>query len=820
MCACLRYQSHPGKSLEVHIKGVVQKAMRHSSFPVVKWAAYFHDLGKINPFFQRKLQTKEVSGYTAHAYLSALAWLDFASKNRQILRQEMKDIVDIYITFMLIVKHHGNLPNIAQPISREHLSQLAIFLKKKPYLPFSDFLKENLGIEHTPFELSESTIDREWLGVFVQKMAEKWKDEPLNYFLETQFAFAALIEGDKRDASNNNYYAFQKLLPRLQVLLPQSLTRKFNSFPGDSLMNQQRTSLRKEAEKSLKKHLKSGKQRLFTLTAPTGAGKTLTLLSLANIIQQKHPGLGIVYALPFLSIIEQTQHIAESLLANNKNLVLPISSKAQDKEMEALIKQLDSDMSEELIEKLLKRDFLRITFDHPFVITTFVQLFETLLSNRNSTLLKLPNLANRIFLIDEIQALPPRLYIFFSAWLHTFCERHNCFAIFSSATMPSFDLPHKPHMQREKNSLHPQSFFATYTPPVELLDYRKYFTQGCFNRYRIIRHVPFEVEDDMCLVDSVLKQNTSCLLIVNTIKDSKRFYRLFKERVSGAPKSSTAKLYLLNTHFTAYDRRRKILRIQKDLKENSRVILVSTQLIEAGVDIDFPVVYRDFCPLPALIQSAGRCNRNNKLEQGGKVFFFHLKKEGKSSAYIVYRDFRNLLNKMEAELFIQQKNEIEEKELIVIQKRFFNHIAKNLSVGDCEIFENGKKNKVNLIELVKEGQFETIGRFRLIQEDTFGESYQYYIPPFNLDFDPYEEAEKIAEQIHGCTDYRESIPLRLKLSQLMKLVQDYTVSIRIPRNMHPPVYSSDSFGIRRLACSDLYNEEYGLDVENAFDQIL
>jgi CRISPR-associated endonuclease/helicase Cas3 len=809
MCAHLKYYSHPGKPLEQHIEGVVQKAMHRSASPAVKWAAYFHDLGKINPFFQQKLQKKEVNGYSAHAYLSALAWLAFLQKNFRHINQEMKDVVYSYIIFLLITKHHGNLPDIEHPINREHMDQLESFLKENPSLPFSGFLRENLGIEHEAFELSENTI-KGWLGSFIQKAVEKWPTKPLDYFLDTQFAFAALIEGDKRDAGNNAHYALPELLPRLKELLPTSLMHKLGSFPQDSDLNQQRTALRKEAEETLRQHLKAGNHRLFTLTAPTGAGKTLTLLRLASIIQEKYPQMGIVYALPFLSIIEQTQAIAEQLL--EEDLVLAVSSKAHDKNMEKLIEQLDYTIDESLLDKLLKRDFLRTTFDHPFVITTFVQLFETLLSNRNATLLKLPNLSNRIFLIDEIQALPPRLYIFFAAWLQAFCERNRCFAILSSATMPEFTFPEKPYLPEERK---PQKLFPGYSPPAELLEYTKYFQHTCFNRYKIIRHDPFEL-DYSRLVSAILQQDKSCLVIVNTIQSSKELYKALKEKLVH---DRNTRLFLLNTHFTPHDRRRKIREIQQSLQEGKqRVIFISTQLIEAGVDIDFPVVYRDLCPLPALIQSAGRCNRNNKLPEGGHVFFFHLKSEGKSFAKIVYKDFRGELNNIEAELF-KNCTEIEEKDLVHVQKRFFERIARNLSIGDCEIWIEGRKEHHNLIELVYKGKFETMGRFRLIQEEAYGETYQYYIAP-RTEHDPYRQAETIAEQIGQCPDYRTSLPLRLKLSQLMRRIQDYTINVRLPRNITPPVYSSDSFGIRLLANRQLYSYEYGLDIQSTVDLIL
>ena len=261
--------------------------------------------------------------------------------------------------------------------------------------------------------------------------------------------------------------------------------------------------------------------------------------------------------------------------------------------------------------------FSQDTFDHPFIITTFVQLFEALVSNRNSTLLRLPNFARTIFLIDEIQALPPRLYTFFTAYLDEFCRKFDSYAIISTATMPYVEIPDK-EMPNDEN---PRMLFKGYVKPCELLN-RSFYEREEFNRYRITRieHDDFRVE---ALADIVRKQLKSSLVILNTIDDTKQLYDALNR---GIDASLEDEFVLLNTHFTPNDRQRKIKLCKDRLKNNQRAVLISTQLIEAGVDIDFPVLYRDMCPLPSLIQSSGRCNRNGK-EPFGEVYLFEIKKE-------------------------------------------------------------------------------------------------------------------------------------------------------------------------------------------------
>lgn len=803
------YKSHPDKALEVHIKGVTLKALKRHNSPLVRWAALFHDLGKINPNFQRKLDSTnkgQYRGYDEHAYLSAWAWLCFLekniSKNNQLKEDFGGDSIKLQIVLTLIAKHHGNLPNFERLLKEDPLVRLRKFVKSQPGLPLSAFLEKNLDTPHEPFQLKDSEQFNK-LITFTKK--EKWQEKALDYYLDTQFSFASLIEGDKRDAGDKyieDYYHLKKTNENSKAELSESLTQKWKwlSCKSDkSELDELRTSIREEAVANLRQEVANGK-RIFTLTAPTGAGKTFTLLALAAEIQRQKDDMSILYALPFLSITEQVEGIVQGLLKD----YLPVSSKSKNQQIEDLIQKLDNNPEVEDFKDLLKQDFIQQTFDHPFVITTFVQFFETLLSNRNSTLLKLPNFSRRIFLLDEIQALPPRLYIFFAAWLEAFCKKWDSYAILSTATMPKMDFEVKPHIAKIQK---PEMLFQGYleNTPTEILDYQKFFSASPFNRYRIYLPTPFELTIDE-LVTKVQKQDQSCLIILNTIRDSRELF----ERL----KIGANLVYLLNTHFVPIDRRRKIDLIKAHLAANEKVILVSTQLIEAGVDIDFPVVFRDLCPLPSLIQSAGRCNRNKKLPDLGQVCFFHLLKEnGKSGAEAVYRN--------EAKLFLNFSinhiyNGIEEKHLIGVQSQFFRFIADNLMIGNYEI----DRKEVNLIELVNEAAFETLGRFKLINEKIFGFEFQYYIPE-SLSDNTYRKAVEILEMVMASKDFQTKRKWQTELNSQLKKVGERTITIRVFEEKNIPTYANEKeyFDIRVLADLSLYTFERGFlhdTVQNAF----
>ncbi len=800
------YKSHPDKALEIHIEGVTRKALKRYDSPIVRWAALFHDLGKINPNFQSKLSGTYRGGYDEHAYLSAWAWLCFFEKNgrtHQQLREDLGgNIIKLQIVLTLIAKHHGNLPNFDKLLKSDPVERLKTFIKSNSTLPLSAFLDKKLGAPHEPFLL----IDNEFvnkLTVFKQK--QQWQEKALEYYFDTQFSFAALIEGDKRDAGDKyieDYYHLEATRDGSKQELSNSLNEKWQWLSGKtdkSDLDELRTAIREEAVANLETQIGEGK-RVFTLTAPTGAGKTFTLLALAAEIQRQKGSLGILYALPFLSITEQVEGLVQGLLKD----YLPVSSKSKNQRIEDLIEKLDENPEAEDFKELLKQDFIQQTFDHPFVITTFVQFFETLLSNRNSTLLKLPNFSKRIFLLDEIQALPPRLYIFFAAWLEAFCKKWDSYVILSTATMPKMDFAVKPHIEEKCK---PELLFKNYLQnlPVELIEPQHFFSQAPFNRYRIYLANPFELTMDE-LAEKVRSQELSCLVILNTIRDSRELFEKLK--------ADGNRVYLLNTHFIPVDRRRKIELIKDHLAAKEKVILVSTQLIEAGVDIDFPVVFRDLCPLPSLIQSAGRCNRNKKLPDLGQVWFFHIKKEnGKSGAEAVYRD--------EARLFLDFsikhiQDGTEEKSLLSVQEQFFRSIADNLMIGDYEI----DREKVNLIELVNEAAFETLGRFKLINEKVFGYEFQYYIPK-NVADDTYDIAVELLEKVMTAKDFQSKKQWQIQLNRQLTAVGERTITIRTfdKDNVPRPANEKEYFDIRVLSDLTLYTFERGFlhdTVENAF----
>lgn len=786
-----KYKSHPDKSLLAHTINVAERVKDKTSSKIAELSAIFHDVGKMNPNFQKKLNNNSCNGYANHAYLSAYAFLSYCSSNMpSVLEQLKNDSAAIRIITAIVAHHHGDIPNIDRILNAEEAIRMSSFLKKNIEFPIQEFI-ETFFEKVTPFDVF-CKVNEIFLRV---GLTHKEIKNALEFFQETQFSFASLITADKEDASN---YQSTNTIDRFCTDYHKVLNNYLCLLKPDNEINLIRTQLRYEATNSIRLLLQQGK-RIFSLTAPTGSGKTLMLLSLAGEILQEKGKKRIIYALPFLSITEQVEKECKKIFGES-SLVARIDSKSENKQFSKY--QLELDSNPEIVDKIINTQFAEDTFDYPFVITTFVKVFETLLSNKNSTLLKLPNFSNAIFLLDEIQSLPPRLYGFFVALLDSFCRKHNSYVIISTATMPNFILP-----LNNKHNL--KEFFRDYSVPPELVSF-DYFQKKVFNRYAIIRIEEFiDIEK---LYELINKENSSILVILNTIEDTKLLYKCFN-----VDSKNRTKIFLLNTHFTPNDRAEKIRRCKAILSKKKKVILISTQLIEAGVDIDFPIVYRDMAPLPNIIQSAGRCNRNGKLPMIGKVVLFSLARNDNERARLIYKGNDELfLNYSVREI----SGQIMESACFELQKHYFDLVQHDVVFAShrSEVYKSqmNDKGEIDFIQKMKDGAFEDIGKFKLIDERTYGEELRYFIPQ-NKDDNSFEKLEKLYSQLISIlhNDYSNRRMKIIEIDNQIKKMSGQIIQVRIKKDDIKPIPDKEScLGIYKLSHSYSFDDGLILSNEN------
>ena len=320
---------------------------------------------------------------------------------------------------------------------------------------------------------------------------------------------------------------------------------------------------------------------MFTLTVPTGGGKTLTSLAFALSHAMHHDLSRVIYVIPYTSIVEQTASVFRTVL--------------RDAGAEFVVEH-HSAFDEDGIRERESADKLRLAmenWDAPIVVTTAVQFFESLFSNRPSRCRKLHNIANSVVVLDEVQTLPLRLLRPCVTALDELARNWRVSIVLCTATQPALAAP---------------AFVGGLERVRELApDPRRLYVS--LKRTRV--HPP-ETIDNASLATG-LRETPQALCIVNTRRHARALYELISD-AEGA--------IHLTTLLCARHRRDVLNTVRDRLKEGVPVRLIATSLIEAGVDIDFPVVYRAVAGLESIVQAAGRCNREGRAPAIGDVFVF------------------------------------------------------------------------------------------------------------------------------------------------------------------------------------------------------
>ena len=327
---------------------------------------------------------------------------------------------DLIAMAVSIAKHHGNLPDFsprdnfgagASILSKEENYALFQFLEKEQNLPTYEFVKEFFPIEDFRQFLLDHKVKKVYYEQFVFR--DDINKNPLDFFLDHQFAFANVIQADKADAGKigNIIDEQQQAVQLFSESFGQQLDAYLAKLNQNSELNKLRTTIRIHAVKNIREGLMNN-ERVFELTAPTGSGKTLMLLSLASEVIKAKGAKRIIYGLPFLSITEQVETEVLKIFEGYEQFIQRIDFKSENCRFEEIQKDLITTHPK---KKILEANILefRKYICISFIITRCRSLNIAKQPNAN---IKLPNF-QKCILLDEIQALPPRLYVSFVAYL-------------------------------------------------------------------------------------------------------------------------------------------------------------------------------------------------------------------------------------------------------------------------------------------------------------------------------------------------------------------------------------------------------------------
>jgi len=332
-------------------------------------------------------------------------------------------------------------------------------------------------------------------------------------------------------------------------------------------------------------------QGLFSLTVPTGGGKTLSSMAFALHHAQKHGLNRIIYVIPYTSIIEQNADVFRNIFGEEN--ILEHHSSYQFEGF--------ANANEDSIDDLHRS--LRLAtenWDFPVVVTTNVQFFESLFSNKPSRCRKLHNISNSVIILDEAQMLPFEYLKPTVSMLGDLVQNYNSSVVLCTATQPVLG-----------------PFFPEKVKVTEIVDNQEDMAK-VFKRVSV--EYSGELSDEM-LKERILSQR-KVLCIVNTRRHAAKLYGLMD-----------GKAIHLSARMCPFHRRDVLKKIKELLDSNNECRVISTQLVEAGVDIDFPVVYRASAGLDSIAQAAGRCNREALLKEGN-VFVFEPEKIGMPGGWL------------------------------------------------------------------------------------------------------------------------------------------------------------------------------------------
>ena len=553
------------QTLDDHLENCAELAKKFAqSFNSSEWAevlGFFHDGGKARAAFQNYIRhAADPALSNENAYDSAEHSHSGAGACFLFEKYGPLGLIFAYC----IAGHHAGLPDYLEGVAPNGALKIRLAEERKV--------------------LSESGV-----AAYLNKIASKvnskiplppWKfsSESSDVSFWIRMLYSALVDADYLDTEHfmqPDQAGKRSRYPSLAELAP-----KFFSWMNAKEAGAPKTEvnlIRKSIKEACEEESK-GKVGLYSLTVPTGGGKTLSGTDFALNHALMNGQKRIIYVIPYTSIIEQTADVLREIFGE-ENVVEHHSN---------------IDLAKETQESKLSTE----NWDAPVIVTTTVQFFESLYGCRSSQCRKLHNIAESVVILDEVQLLPPQLLWPCTEALAQLVKHYRTTILLSTATQPALEV---------SSAFKDIGVKEIIPDPADL--YRK------LKRTEIEFPSDLEKGSDWASLATELSQYPQVLCIVNTRGDCKELAEQLIAR-------SGDKVIYLSTWLCGAHRSALLKTIKQDLEHGRPIKVVSTQLVEAGVDLDFPVVYRAFTGLSSIAQAAGRCNREGRSKSYGKVKVF------------------------------------------------------------------------------------------------------------------------------------------------------------------------------------------------------
>ena len=652
-----------------------------------------------------------------------------------------------------VLGHHTQLPTRGD-ISRKLMDGSAVLKKQLRDLPLAE-LEQLTGF---PLSADDFTPSDEGIFTVLDSYDEvfEWLDtlpvtQAVRERLYTQRLFSILLEADKAflalSTEAQEKYAERKAKPLAAGAVDRYLDKQAKPSPVNTLRQRART----DALQQLAKYPNAG---LYTLTLPTGLGKTLTSASLALELRKTQPRQ-LVIVLPFLSIVDQTAKVYTDVLGEPDTATMMQSHSLSERDY---LNLEEGDAS-----------FFLDTWQSDIVMTTFDQVLLALFSSRSRHQMRFHHLTDAVVIFDEVQALPSHLWDITQQALSSLTNEFGSAVIAMSATQPGF-----------VNGAH------ELVPNVSEV-FR------AFGRYRLV----FKHQQDLPLTDFVevvrgqydVLRHKRVLITLNTRRSARYVY----DELERTWDDHDTTIYFLSADVTPKDR----LKVIDELKNNypQPCLVVSTQVVEAGVDMDMDSVMRDFAPLDSIIQVAGRCNRNDKKPRCDvEVYSLTNPKRKRYSEFVYQSGGSPDISLQETRKVLEGRDTANEEDVLELADQYFAAIRHHKDLGqkhtqDWAYF----KDHLDVSKLLRGDQ---------------DRQYQFVVAERD---EPAEGEPGLQEALEQALATEDRWAKRCALRRLAPRMAQVTVSVWEQRNFRPENIAYQ-VGLSWFVREGFYDAKRGLDI--------
>lgn len=747
--------SHPAEEgreavlLGEHLRDVAERvrdivpatATTPSGQPMVEFAARLalvHDFGKLTTWFQQHITPDgDPAGYpTHHAPLGALIAF-------YVLDSQQYDPKECLAGYVAVAVHHGTLPDVPEYVfdrtawfkrsptknerKEEIVEQVENIDEEVPSLA-AEFIKDATGGTGSWSEFRERIEDKSLFGEVKGLVSRRGLNHDPSgitgdFYPCVLQAWSSLVLADKTSAAHAPRRGFESGVPQRDVL-----TSYIDGLPDDAsdLSDRERTlnEWRDEARRSVLENAEEMVARgetTATLTLPTGMGKTLTGLEAALAIKDQTEGNRIVYALPFTSIIDQVvEEVSDIFATDGRDDLLTVHHHLA----ETLVELDDGDATD---ARAGVEEMLGESWRSGLVVTTYVQLFESLAGPRNTQSMKLPSLYDSVVILDEPQSLPHDWWVLVRRLVEMLTTEYDATVVAMTATQPQL-------FGNEVMELvdTPERYFQE-------IERVEYVLDGSLDGFRDEDGEPLAYTDAADRIIATSEGGDDVLSVCNTIDSAVElteavhdradalsvgevYETLLQEQAAGkvgtdrlveeiASRSPEIALVHLSTRLRPQDRLRLIETVKALTERSVPLVVVSTQLIEAGVDVSFDRVYRDFAPIDNVVQAAGRCNRSFEQDRGSVTLWWLDAPEDKATtpSQAVYDMWGDSLLSLTAEVLASQEVEggrlAEPTVSWTCVREYYRRLVEERKVGKqsyAQLIDDGSFNELSSLSLIEQ----------------------------------------------------------------------------------------------------------------------